>query len=279
LNREADERETHELLWATRAVNLALATTTSPFNSTNTTLIVDVSRYVPYADLSMLKAGGVRGIIARIGQGFANECDAMWPYYVQWAADNDLPCFGYWVIDPSWPDNTKGCIDEQLARINKFTANKKIQGVFIDAEIYKDAGGRNIAPSWISERTRGLIDETQRAHPNWIVGLYTAAWYTEYSRTTVSGQSIRLMDTWMHKYPLWWAYYISLASSVQVEWADLPSYYPLKTPGNLPPDATGNGAAKKEAMIAVARARGYEVADDNEADALAILDLKLKEMM
>ena len=37
---------------------------------------------------------------------------------------------------------------------------------------------------------------------------------------------------------------------------------------------TGKGNAKKEAMIAEAVRRGYEPADDNEADALAILCLK-----
>lgn len=37
---------------------------------------------------------------------------------------------------------------------------------------------------------------------------------------------------------------------------------------------TGKGNAKKDAMIAEARLRGYVPADDNEADALAILTLK-----
>ncbi len=35
--------------------------------------------------------------------------------------------------------------------------------------------------------------------------------------------------------------------------------------------ATGKGNAPKEAMIAAARARGFSPADDNEADAIAIL--------
>lgn len=39
----------------------------------------------------------------------------------------------------------------------------------------------------------------------------------------------------------------------------------------------GKGNASKAAMIAVAREKGYEVVDDNEADALALLDMKLKE--
>ncbi len=48
--------------------------------------------------------------------------------------------------------------------------------------------------------------------------------------------------------------------------------------GSIKKSWTGNGAAKKDAMIAEARARGYEVVDDNEADALALLDFKLKEI-
>lgn len=38
---------------------------------------------------------------------------------------------------------------------------------------------------------------------------------------------------------------------------------------------TGNGSAKKEDMIAQAKIRGFRVADDNDADALAILHIDL----
>ena len=41
--------------------------------------------------------------------------------------------------------------------------------------------------------------------------------------------------------------------------------------GTIKRHATGKGNAAKEAMIAAARARGYNPADDNEADAIAIL--------
>jgi hypothetical protein len=41
--------------------------------------------------------------------------------------------------------------------------------------------------------------------------------------------------------------------------------------GTIKRHATGRGNAPKEAMIASARARGYCPADDNEADAIAIL--------
>lgn len=42
--------------------------------------------------------------------------------------------------------------------------------------------------------------------------------------------------------------------------------------GTIKRHATGKGNANKEAMIEAARKRGFEPADDNEADALAILD-------
>ena len=41
--------------------------------------------------------------------------------------------------------------------------------------------------------------------------------------------------------------------------------------GTIKRHATGRGNAPKEAMIAAARARGFSPADDNEADAIAIL--------
>ncbi len=42
--------------------------------------------------------------------------------------------------------------------------------------------------------------------------------------------------------------------------------------GTIKRHATGKGNANKEAMIEAARKRGFDPADDNEADALAILD-------
>ncbi|PIE08965.1 MAG: hypothetical protein CSA73_01055, partial [Rhodobacterales bacterium] len=41
--------------------------------------------------------------------------------------------------------------------------------------------------------------------------------------------------------------------------------------GTIKKHATGKGNAPKQAMIAAAQARGFRPADDNEADAIAIL--------
>ena len=46
--------------------------------------------------------------------------------------------------------------------------------------------------------------------------------------------------------------------------------------GTVKKHATGNGNAGKPAMIAAARARGFDPTDDNEADALAILHWALE---
>lgn len=238
LNQEAKERESRSLLGRLRASTLgqAAAVASSPFNSSNTTLIVDVSKYVPFADVGLMKAAGVRGIIARVGQGFNTDEDPTFAYYVAEGAKHNIPVMGYYVFDPSWPDNEKGCIDEQLARLTKWTKNKQLYGMWIDSEIYLHNDGRQIAASWISNRTRSMIDETTRAFPQWKVGLYTGGWFVDsYSPE---------MKNWIYKYPLWWAYYVYIKDSVQLEWNQLASYYPLTTPKNVPPDATGQGTAK-----------------------------------
>ena len=46
--------------------------------------------------------------------------------------------------------------------------------------------------------------------------------------------------------------------------------------GTIKRHATGHGNAPKQAMIGAARARGYSPADDNEADAIAILHWALE---
>ena len=46
--------------------------------------------------------------------------------------------------------------------------------------------------------------------------------------------------------------------------------------GTIKRFATGKGNASKDAMVAAARARGFSPADDNEADAIAILFWALK---
>ena len=46
--------------------------------------------------------------------------------------------------------------------------------------------------------------------------------------------------------------------------------------GTIKKSFTGNGAASKQLMIAEAERRGFQPADDNEADAIAIFDWALK---
>lgn len=46
--------------------------------------------------------------------------------------------------------------------------------------------------------------------------------------------------------------------------------------GTIKHHVTGKGNADKEAVIAAVRALGFDPVDDNEADALALLDWALK---
>lgn len=54
--------------------------------------------------------------------------------------------------------------------------------------------------------------------------------------------------------------------------------YPDATPSQIKQFATGNGSAKKPAMIDAMRQAGFDPADHNEADALALLLLALERM-
>ena len=55
-------------------------------------------------------------------------------------------------------------------------------------------------------------------------------------------------------------------------WAELRGIpYEAVPVGTIKKHATGKGNANKDAMIAAAQERGFDVTDDNEADALAIL--------
>ena len=60
--------------------------------------------------------------------------------------------------------------------------------------------------------------------------------------------------------------------AVLTAWAELRGVPYQGVPvGTIKKSATGRGNANKQAMIDAARARGFDPADDNEADAIAIL--------
>lgn len=60
-------------------------------------------------------------------------------------------------------------------------------------------------------------------------------------------------------------------------WAELRGIpYAAVPVGTIKKHATGKGNANKEAMIEAAKARGFNPADDNEADAIALLFCQLE---
>lgn len=63
-----------------------------------------------------------------------------------------------------------------------------------------------------------------------------------------------------------------VCEDMQVQWRGY-------SPKEIKKHATGKGNANKEAMVAAARVRWPNVTDDNEADALWLLDLARKELL
>ena len=72
-----------------------------------------------------------------------------------------------------------------------------------------------------------------------------------------------------HAYGGFLAHLTAWAEANKIPYAGVPV-------GTIKRHATGNGNASKEAVIAAARALGFEPKDDNEADALALLDWALR---
>jgi Holliday junction resolvasome RuvABC endonuclease subunit len=72
-----------------------------------------------------------------------------------------------------------------------------------------------------------------------------------------------------HAYGGFLAHLTAWAEANKIPYAGVPV-------GTIKRHATGNGNANKEAVIAAVRALGFDPADDNEADALALLDWALR---
>ena len=72
-----------------------------------------------------------------------------------------------------------------------------------------------------------------------------------------------------HAYGGFLAHLTAWAEANKIPYAGMPV-------GTIKRHATGNGNANKEAVIAAVRALGFDPADDNEADALALLDWALR---
>jgi len=71
-----------------------------------------------------------------------------------------------------------------------------------------------------------------------------------------------------HIYGGLWAHLTAFCEAESIPYAGVPV-------GSIKRHATGKGNANKEQMIAAARDRGWDPSDDNEADALWILDAVL----
>ena len=101
-------------------------------------------------------------------------------------------------------------------------------------------------------------------------------WLTELDRLSGPIETIYFEEVRRHRGTDAAHVYGGLMATLET-WAELRGVPYQGVPvGTIKRHATGRGNAPKEAMIAAAQARGYSPADDNEADAIAILHWALE---
>ena len=101
-------------------------------------------------------------------------------------------------------------------------------------------------------------------------------WLTELDRLSGPIEAIYVEEVRRHRGTDAAHVYGGLMATLET-WAELRGVPYQGVPvGTIKRHATGRGNAPKEAMIAAAQARGYNPADDNEADAIAILHWALE---
>ena len=101
-------------------------------------------------------------------------------------------------------------------------------------------------------------------------------WLTELDRLSGPIEAIYFEEVRRHRGTDAAHVYGGLMATLET-WAELRGVPYQGVPvGTIKRHATGRGNATKEAMIAAAQARGYSPADDNEADAIAILHWALE---
>lgn len=211
-------------------------------------LIIDVSAYQPKIEWQVIKAGGVAGVIARcsfgaIGPNYGGFIDSMFAgapeKNIESAYANDIPLIAYHVLDPGYymykldslgklekidiylPDDR----DEQLQTFLKAIRYKKIYGVAVDFELYKDWNGKTMTDGWLSEVARQFMIRVQRNLPEQPRYFYTGAWFINAYAPTIQNSAllVNLCD-------LWTAYYPYAAGIVNVPaWDQLKQYYPPNT--------------------------------------------------
>lgn len=184
----------------------------------NLPLLIDVSHYQPNLDWAKLKAGGVKGVIAKAGESFGT--DAMFAKHCQAAYDCDMPFGAYWFFDPTpylnyglpsnggarWP---KAEDDKQFQALINALKYKKYDFLVLDAERWWERydeylellnGKRKkedvvtLTDAWISQ-TAEVFAGWMKAYFKKPVWIYTGEWFVDSYAPS--------MNNWIKNYPLW----------------------------------------------------------------------------
>lgn len=210
---------------------------------------IDISSYQVTVDWSIIKAAGVSFIAARSSVG--TKADAMFATHVQGAYNANIPVIAYHAMDPGYYVDALQSLDK-LVNIDQYLpaakdqqwqafvqsiANKKLYGVALDFEIYKDWAGKTITDGWLKEIALQWMIRLQHQLPQYQVRLfYSGEWFIKGFAPSIesTGCLNPICDAWTAMYPY--------ASGV----VDLPDWASLKA--QYPPDILSSGGENPPAF-------------------------------
>ena len=149
-----------------------------------------------------------------------------WYRFVQEAWDADIPIFGIIKHNPIWSTGADDNVIKHLKVLAKQMKDRtsSVSGLLVETAHVLDPGtGKPIAPHYINERTRMMVDMTQN--------IYTRTWVGTHTNQGVIDNYSPAMRDWVGRYMLYWARWIQSGDKAAA-WADLP--YPDVTPNNIP---------------------------------------------
>lgn len=198
---------------------------------------IDISVYQDKVDWPTLKHGGVSFAFARSSIG--TRKDEKFAEHVQGAYDVDIPMLAYHVLDPAYYADALQALtklqaldnwlppdkDEQFQAMAGALRNKKIYGIAIDYELFKDYNGNTITESWLMEIAKQYILRVKRHYSQYPIQLYTAKWFVDGYCKSI--ENVGLRQDGKHMTDLWVAHYPYSAGVVNLNsWADVKSIYP-----------------------------------------------------
>lgn len=202
-------------------------------------LVVDVSRYQRRIRADILRAAGVRLVIAKIGQGTAmdekfeqhkSECDLM-----------SMPLAAY-----HWPDPIQSARPQAEAVLRWIDKYKNIRAICGDYEQWWSVWGtwyqavaKKIAWAAVETLSPARISDVYEEYSEFIAARTATPLVSYTSKGFVTSHAPGMAD-WLARHPLWVAGYIYGGDKVTVSWDELEQkWLPKETWSPLLPPGAG----------------------------------------